>query len=153
MSGRLKRGKPVHDLIRRNRALEKVRLRFEGKPFVFGKNDCLQLVRHHLVQMGHRRLPPAPRYSTAVGARLALRRQGADTLEQLLDQHLEAIPPAMMLPGDIGLVTAETGDGDDDFGETLVISLGQKVWGWHPEATGLEVLILAPSAITKAWRA
>lgn len=145
--------KAVHPLIKRNRALEKTRARFEGKPFVFGQTDCLKLVRYHLVHMGHRGLPVPPKYSTALGARKALKAQGADSLEQLLDQHLEEIAPAMMLPGDICLVPAEAGDGDDGFGETLAISLGQKIWGWHADAAGLEVLVIPPEAISKAWRA
>lgn len=143
----------VHPLIKRNRALEKTRKRFEGKPFVFGKTDCLKLVRYHLVQMGHRNLPLPPRYSSALGARKALKAQGVDTLAELLDRHLEQVAPAAMLPGDICQVQAETGDGDDGFGETLAISLGQKIWGWHPDAPGMDVLIVNPANIMRAWRA
>lgn len=149
----MKKRKKLPELIRRQRAIERIRAKFEGKPFAFGQNDCMKLVRQHLVQMGHRGLPVAPRYSTAVGARLALRGLGVGSLSELMDMLLLPIAPAMMLPGDIGLVAAETGDQDDNFGETLVISLGNKVWGWHPDAPGLTVLVLAPGAITKAWRA
>lgn len=144
----------VPPLIKRSRAMEKTRARFEKKPFEFGKTDCLKLVRYHLVHMGHRNLPVPPNYSTALGARKALKAQGAENLEQLLDKFLEPIAPAMMLPGDICLLPAETGDGDYGFGETIAISLGQKIWGWHPDAQGLGVLaIIDQSAIMKAWRA
>lgn len=143
----------VHPLIKRNRALEKTRARFEGKPFVFGQTDCLNLVRFLLVHMGRRGLPVPPRYSSALGARKALKAQGVDTLAELLDKHLEPIAPAEMLPGDICQVAAEAGDDDDGFGETLAVSLGQKVWGWHPDAAGMDVLIVDPSAIIRAWRA
>lgn len=148
-----KRKPRVHPLIKRTRALEKTRARFEGKPFVFGQTDCLKLVRYLLVQMGHRGLPVPPRYSTALGARKALNAQGVNNLAELLDQHLTPIAPAEMLPGDICMAAAEVGDGDDGFGETLGISLGQKVWGWHPDAATIEVLQVAPGVITRAWRA
>jgi hypothetical protein len=143
----------VHPLIKRSRALEKTRQRFEGKPFEFGKTDCLKLVRYHLVHMGHRGLPVPPPYSSALGARKALKAQGVTSLAELLDKYLEPIAPAMMLPGDICMASAETGDGDDGFGETLGISLGQKVWGWHPDALAIDVLEVMPTAIQRAWRA
>ncbi|NJC06509.1 hypothetical protein GGQ97_002302 [Sphingomonas kaistensis] len=145
--------KIVHPLIKRNRALEKTRARFEGKPFVFGKTDCLKLVRYHLVHMGHRGLPVPPSYSTALGARKALKAQGVATLSELLDRYLEPIAPAEMLPGDVCMGAAEAGDGDDGFGETLGLSLGQKVWGWHPDAAAIEVLEVGRQAIQRAWRA
>lgn len=147
------KAKKIHPLIKRNRALEKTRAKFEGKPFEFGQTDCLKLVRYHLVHMGHRGLPVPPKYSTALGARKALKAEGVSTLSGLMDKYLEPIAPAMMLPGDICSVPAEADESDDGFGETLAISLGQKVWGWHPDAPGLEVLIVPPEAITKAWRA
>ena len=72
---------------------------------------------------------------------------------ELLDRHLEPIAPAMMLPGDIYSAPAEVGDEDDGFGETIGVSLGQKVWGWSPDADKLEVLIIDPIFFTRAWRA
>lgn len=146
----MKLGKRIHPVIKRSRAIEKTRRKFEGKPFVFGQSDCVKLARYHLVQMGHAKLPAVPAYSTPLGARKALKEQGVDNLEQLLDKYLPRIAPAEMYPGDVCLVPA---DDEDGFGETISICLGQKFWGWREGTEGMTVLIIDPVVITKAWRA
>lgn len=141
--------KKVHDLIRRTRALDGVRARYEGKPFAFRTADCLSIARYHLVRMGHRKLPKLPSYSTLLGAKKALASQGVKSLAELLDKHLERIVPAEMLMGDLAVVPGT----DEEGGESILISTGQKLWGFHEDAGGYTLIDPAVGAVTKAWRA
>lgn len=148
-----KRKKPVPDLIRRNRAVIAVQQKFAGQTFRLGKADCIQIVRFHLVKMGHRGLPKAKGYSSPAGAMKVLRQLGAENLEQLFDGLLPRIAPAMMLPGDIGLLPAEEGAPAWRAG-TVAISVGRKFLGWHPDHPMLAVI--EPTVETPfiaAWRA
>ncbi len=141
----------VPEMARRMRAIESVRARFEGKPYKIGRSDCAKLVRALLVAMGHRNLPKPKPYKNAIGAKRELTRLGFDSLEQMMDTLLERITPAMMLIGDIGLIDADPEDAAGD--ETLVVSLGNKYWGWHPDQFELAVMVIDPANIKAAWRA
>lgn len=145
--------KKLPDLVRRNRAIVAVQAKFAGKNFELGKADCIQLVRFHLVKMGHAKLPSAKGYSSPAGVKKALKKLGAANLEQLFDKLLTRIPPAMMLPGDIALVPAEE-DAPAWRAGTVVISVGRKFLGWHPDHPLLAVV--EPSVeqpFVAAWRA
>jgi hypothetical protein len=147
------KAKPVPDLIRRNRALIATQAKFAGQAFKLGSADCVQLVRFHLLKMGHRRLPSADGYSSPAGAKRHLKTLGFDDLESLFDSLLPRIAPAFMLPGDIALVQAEEGAPAWTVG-TVVISVGRKFLGWHPDQAILSImqpLIAAP--FVAAWRA
>lgn len=134
------------DLVRRQQALEKTVRKYRGQPFEWGKSDCVTMARSHLVKMGHRGLPKLPKYRDAIEAKRALKKTGHGTLEALLDSLLPRIAPAMMLPGDLGLM------GDEDGGrDALVISVGHKVMGWHQDADRLVNIV--PARIDAAWRA
>lgn len=149
-AGARRRGQKLPDLIRRMRALESVRARFEGQPLELGKSDCLRIARYHLVRMGHEGLPKVPPYRTVVGARKALKDQGVDTLSELLDKHLgDRIPPAMMLPGDLVVVDGTEEEG----GETILISAGTKLWGFHQDSESFTLIEPFAGAIKQAWRA
>ena len=145
--------KPVADLIRRNRALTATQAQFAGKAFALGSADCVQLVRFHLLKMGHRGLPEATGYSSPAGVTKVLKGLGFDNLEGLFDSLLPRIPPAFMLPGDIGLVRAEEGAPAWRAG-TVVISIGRKFLGWHPDQPLLSIMqpTIAEPFIA-AWRA
>lgn len=145
--------KPLPDLNRRRRALEATQKKFAMQNFELGKADCVQLVRFHLVKMGHQRLPKASGYSSPAGVKKALKDLGADNLEQLFDKLLPRITPAAMLPGDIGLVMAEP-DAPAWREGTVVISLGRKFLGWHPDHPMLAVLEpTVEMPFIAAWRA
>ncbi|HVJ69933.1 MAG TPA: hypothetical protein VM531_00240 [Sphingomicrobium sp.] len=145
--------KRVPDLIRRERALQAVKEKFSLKSLDLGKRDCLLLIRFHLVKMGHQRLPKPPKYSTLLGAKKALAGQGVENLEQLLDKHLTRITPAAMLPGDVALIASEAGAPAAELG-TLVISVGRKFLGWHPDHPLFAVLEpTIESPFLAAWRA
>lgn len=141
---------PRPDLLRRQQALAKTLRKYRGKPMVLGKADCVLMARSHLVAMGHRGLPPAPKYSSATGALRALKAMADGTVAGLLDAHLPRIAPAAMLPGDLALVESEDGLG----GGTVVIAVGGKMLGWHPDATGM--VVIEPTQahpFVAAWRA
>lgn len=145
--------KPVPDLVRRVRAIEALQAKFGGKSFKLGKHDCVQLVRSHLVKMGHHGLPKPAAYSSPGGVTKALKALGADNLEGVFDTLLPRIAPAAMLPGDVGLLAAEPGAPAWRAG-TVVVSVGRKFLGWHPDHPMLAVIepkVEAP--FIAAWRA
>jgi hypothetical protein len=145
--------KAVPDLIRRQRALASTMNKFGGQQLVLGRSDCALLVRHHLVKMGHRRLPKPGPYSTPNGVRQVLKGWGFKDLEQLFDSLLPRIAPAYMLPGDIALVQPEQGAPAWQVG-TVVISVGRKFLGWHPDHPILAVCEpLVEQPFLAAWRA
>lgn len=146
-----KKGKPIPEMARRLRAIESVRARFEGKPYKIGRSDCVKLVRSLLVAMGHKGLPKPKPYKNAIGAKRELTRLGFGSLAVMMDSLLPRIAPAAMLVGDVGLIPADPDDAAGD--ETLVVSLGNKYWGWHPDQFELAVLVIDPANIRAAWRA
>jgi hypothetical protein len=150
---RPRRGAKLPDAVRRERALMATMTRFQGRSFKLGRFDCVVLVRAHLVAMGRRGLPRLPKYRDPAGAMAALKGQGVKTLRQLLDKHLTRIPPAAMLPGDIALVKAEKGEAAWQAG-TVVIAVGRKWLGWHPDGRPLAVIEpLVDRPFLAAWRA
>lgn len=148
-----KKKKPVPDLIRRNRALSASMQKFGKQQLKLGTADCIKMVRYHLVKMGHRGLPAPKKYSSPKGAKAELKRLGFDDLEQLFDALLTRIPPAAMLPGDIGLVPSEPDAPAWQLG-TVVISVGRKFIGWHPDHPMLAVIEpTVEMPFSAAWRA
>jgi hypothetical protein len=140
-------------MVRRQLALEATMKRFAKQPLRLGKSDCVKKVRFHLVKMGHRKLPSTGDYRGEKGAIEALKRQGVETVEQLLDKYLPRIAPAAMLPGDIALVAAEPGAPAWRAG-TAVISVGRKFLGWHPDHPLLAILEpIVDRPFLAAWRA
>lgn len=155
-SGRVRKvkRKPVPDLIRRQRAIDATMLRFGGKNFKLGKADCVQLARYHLVKMGHRRLPKATGYSTPRGAMAVLGKLGAANLEELFDKLLTRIPPAAMLPGDIGLVALSEPHEPAWQAGSVGICVGRKWLGWHADHAWLAIIEPNDERPFKAaWRA
>jgi hypothetical protein len=136
--------------------------KFRAKPLALGTEDCIVMARYHLVQMGHKGLPALPRYRTAVGAVRALKEalaklEGgsikAPTLENLVDALLSRIAPATMLPGDLALVP-EDPEGATGLGGSLVVSVGRKFVGWHPDSPEFAVMELVDQqSFLAAWRA
>lgn len=104
-----------------------------------------------LRQLGQRTpLVKAGFYSSALGARRALKRLGFDTLEAALDDRCPRIAPAMALPGDVlGFRT------DEEHADwiALGVALGNgRALTFHGEPSVGTVLALhEPAAL--AWRA
>lgn len=151
----------MNDLLRRQRALEKTLAKFRGRPFILGKYDCIKAARFHLSVMGHRKLPETGKYSTPLGAQRSLRAAIAKvtgkgprkpSLEQLADALLVRIAPAAMLPGDLGLIEEDPDEGVG-LGGTMVISVGRKWVGWHPDVQDFAVIEPAVERpFIAAWR-
>jgi hypothetical protein len=103
----------------------KTKAKYDGKPLDWKAADCARMARSHLVAMGHRKLPKIPRYSSAAGAKRALKSLGFDSLEALFDSLLPRIAPAEMRQGDIAIMR-----GDKHF-DAVTICLGLSFYGWH----------------------
>lgn len=129
-------------LVRRNAALAKTLAKYQGQKLVWGKTDCLRMLRSHLVAMGHKGLPKIPPYKDEKGALRALAQAGG-SLEGILDKVLPRVAPAAMLPGDVALMQ---GDGPLD---AIVICVGRKVVGFHQDME--EAVIMIPHEIKAAW--
>ncbi|HYI43723.1 MAG TPA: hypothetical protein VD768_08895 [Sphingomicrobium sp.] len=130
-------------LVARARALRETQARFRGRRFDWRSDDCIRMARFHLIANGHRppRLPP---YRSALGAKKALRAQGAESVIALLDGILPRIAPAEMLPGDVAALKGTEGL------DALMICVGAKLLGWHESAD--EPVIVIPHRIEAAWR-
>lgn len=138
-------------LPKRAKALAKTLAKFEGRAFDWATGaTCIHLVRTHLKNMGHK-VPSIPRFQSAIGAKRALSATGHDSLESLLDAHLERIAPAMMIIGDIALMAGDNEDGTGFDAAVVSAGAGGKVFGWHPDAPALANI--EPLAIKAAWRA
>lgn len=138
-------------LNKRAKALAKTLAKFQGRSFDWATGaTCIHLVRTHLKNMGHK-VPMVPRFRSAIGAKKALLATGHDSLESLLDAHLERIPAAMMVIGDVALLEEEPDV--ETFGGSIVIStgVGGKMMGWHPDAPAFANLDALQ--IKAAWRA
>lgn len=143
-------GRKLPTLEKRRRVVEQTKERFAGRSFKLGSSDCVKLARFHLTQMGHK-LPSTGHYSTAAQAAAALKKQGARNLAQLLDKHLERIPPAAMLLGDIAMPPSDPSDSTAKLGTVLIKVAPSKFLGWHPEHALLVVMDV--TQIDAAWRA
>jgi hypothetical protein len=119
--------------------------RFDGAAFRWSSNDCARLAAFVVRRLGHRpKMPKAGTYSSALGARRALKAAGFDSLEAALDaMGFERIPPASALPGDI---VAIPGVGD---WSALTVALGNgRVLGFMDGRAGA----MQPKLYVCAWR-
>jgi hypothetical protein len=163
--------KKIPPLIKRQRALDSTMRKFggraegggkiTGRKFKLGKTDCIQMLRSHLVAMGHKGLPKLPKYSSPAGAEAALsdalKKLGKPedgNLEDLLDALLPRISPASMLPGDVGIVESEPHAPAWRAGSVVISVGGRKFLGWHPDSPVLAVIDpYSDSPFKGAWRA
>lgn len=143
----------MNDLLRRQTAIQKTMKKFMGRPLVLGKYDCGIVMHYHLKVMGHR-LPPIRKYNNEVGAIKALKALGGNNLEEVMDHLLPKgrIAPAAMLMGDAALIPQDP-DGAVPVGGALVISVGRKWIGWHPDVPGLAIIEpIIENPFIAAWR-
>lgn len=95
----------------RMKATQKTFDKFNGVGFELGKNDCARMCAFHLKQLGHKfSLLKGGQYSTEVGARLALKRLGVDSLNDILDKNFPRVDA--LLQANIGDIVAVQGEGD-----------------------------------------
>lgn len=119
-------------------------------PFGWGKGDCIRLAADHVKRFGHKvSLSRGGSYTSALGARRALKRAGGDDLQALLDSvpSLLRLPaPAFAMIGD--LVTLP---GSESF-DALVVYLGNGSFlGWH-EVSPVCCVINNVTEMKAAWR-
>jgi hypothetical protein len=136
------------DLIRRDDALKRLVAKYRDKPFDWkARRTCVNLLRSHLVQMGHRP-PRLPYIASPIGAIRALRERGWRDVTEMLDALLPRVVPAALLPGDIAAVTS-----DDGLGAIFVAGDRGRYWGWREDLPVLTALEIAPAQLAGAWRA
>ncbi|WP_017978545.1 DUF6950 family protein [Sphingomonas melonis] len=137
------------DLAARVLATEQVVARFRNRPFGWAtRRTCIHLARAQGRALGHR-LPAIPDFRSPRGARTALRSQGCETLDQLLDKLFPRIAPLSAWVGD--LVVMAGSDGFDGIG----IVAGGKILGYHEDhlADGLvNIVPVGADAFIGAWR-
>lgn len=126
---------------------------FAGRPFAFGRVDCVKLAAWHLRQMGHRvsGIGRAGTYRSALSARRALSRAGFASLADAVTAiGLGEISPASSLPGDIMLTPGGEGL------EALTIVAGNgMVIGFHDDAlaAGVQRIRIATPDVVRVFRA
>ncbi|RYG79531.1 hypothetical protein EON77_08975, partial [bacterium] len=121
------------DLVARVAATEKVVARFRNRPFGWDtRRTCIHLARAQARALGHH-LPQIPDFRSPRGARTALRAQGCETLDQLLDKLFPRIAPLAAWVGDLVIMA-----GGDEF-DGIGIVAGGKILGYHEDhlAAGL----------------
>ena len=129
---------------RRVAAAQKTVDRFEGKPFAWGKYDCLRMAYFHARNMGKR--PPAPtKYHSAITAKIALSSRGAATLVELLDGLFPRIAPAQAWAGDLIMMPGEA-----PFGSLGVVVGNGRTLAYHEDLAGAG--IVQPVLPLAAWR-
>lgn len=128
-------------------ATEATLARYRTKPFDWSKRaTCIHLAHTQARNMGHD-VPTVPTFSTALGARRALKARGHDTLEALMDSMFPRIAPARMLVGDLALLPA-----DDGWGSICVFDGLAKLLGWHgSDPSGIKPIARAQGDIVAAW--
>lgn len=133
------------ELERRAIATRATMERYRTKPFDWGnKATCLHMARFHLRQMGHKP-PPIPAFTSALGAKSALKRAGFDSVVDLMDSMFPRIGHASMLVGDLAAMAGDAGM------EGIGVCAGEKILAWHEDAPdGIKPLIV--SEIVAAWR-
>lgn len=140
------------DLPARARCTETVLARFRHAPFDWRTSNCIHLARAQAVAMGHH-VPELPVIRNALGAKKALKAQGAASVTALLDLHLQRLPaPAFMWMGDLCVLRGDL-EGNEVGLEAVCIADGYgNLFGWHPDKPdGLATVKLAQADIAAAW--
>ena len=135
-------------LVARVNATNKTMAKYKGRAFDWqNKATCLHLARTQLRNMGHKP-PTIPPFTSAVGAKRAMKAKGYETLADIFDSlGLVRIAPAAMLVGDLAMLP-----GEDGF-DAIVISAGGKLLGWHGADLSRPTSIgEAVAHVTVAWR-
>lgn len=135
----------THPLVRRQIAAQMTIDRFQGKPLVYGMDDCARMTAFCLRKLGVKvSLLKAGPYKTELGAARVLKKMGHDSLSDAIDAlGLPRIAPAMCLTGDVLALPTENG------GVALYVSVG------NGRAFGLidgGFAVGQPSHFVTAWR-
>lgn len=141
----------MNELQRRVAATQATQKRFEGKLFDWStQGTCIHLLRFHAAQLGDQ-LPIVPRFRSLLGAKKALKAQGAATLSELMDKYFPRIPAADMLAGDVLAVPGLEGRLD----ALMIYGQLRAVLGWQEESLKCQTARLTDEGYrlhTGAWR-
>lgn len=133
-------------LLKRHEALEATMERYRYRPFDWGTGaTCIHMLRFHLKKMGHR-VAAVPKLDGPVAAKRELKKRGFASVEEMLDDLLEPIPVAAMLPGDVSVVPDDSGLG------AVYISLGSTAIGYAEGIEGMALFTEPGRVFQKAWR-
>lgn len=136
-------------------ATESVVELLRDQPMSWEGANCIRLARAQAVAMGHD-VPPVPRFKTRTGALRALKKQGANTMAELLDRFFERHDaPAFALVGDLVLLPGEDDEGarDDTLGAVCISDGRGNLFGWiHPDLSRMQVIKQATAHAVAAWR-
>lgn len=138
-------------IIDRVDATQKTIDEFLFRTFTWGNCDCAHLVTAHLGKLDRTtRLSEAGKYSTELGARRAMKRLGAASLEDFLDQMgFERIPVASAVAGDvIGL----PGGTEEHEWTALGVHIGDRILAFADSGSGVRCEWGPISVCTVAWR-
>jgi hypothetical protein len=121
--------------------------------FNWGTADCGQMVGDHLENLGFETpLVKAGSYTTELGAQRAVRKTGAKSMEEIIDQMgFERIPPASAIVGD---VVGFPGGSEEKPWTALGVHTGSdKILGFAAAPGEEAVVRTGPVSIcTVAWR-
>lgn len=143
----------MHQLIKRQRAVDACLTKFRDRPRKFGQADCVRLAALALRKQG----VPVPKlrglsYRSKKQAEGALKDLGFETLIEAVDDlGLAQIAPLSALPGDLIAMPVPE---DDPFGASLMVvhtSGSKRAIGFDGEGS-IRLVIPDLSACIKAWR-
>lgn len=142
------------NLIERVKATQETIDTFVGLPFEWGVGDCGQLAGQHLEALGiETPLARVAGYTTEIGARRAIRKLDANSMEDVVDAlGFERIAPAAALVGDL---VGFPGGRDEDHAWTAlgVHTGGDRIIGFaDPDGSGGACHWGPVSICTVAWR-
>jgi len=126
---------------------------YHERPFVWGSGDCAHLAADHLAALQiETRLSEAASYSTEIGAKRALRKLGAASMEDLADAlGFDRIAPASAIVGD--LVGFPGGREGAEWTAIGVHVGGERIMGFaDPDGSGARCEFGPVSVCTVAWR-
>lgn len=124
-------------------AVRATRAAFAGHVYTPGTVDCARMVEFHLRQLGHD-VPALPAYDSVKRGLAAIRRRGFANMAAFLDEVLQPVQVARMLPGDVALLA-----GDEGGEAALVIKEGVMMIGFHEDSETLANIRVVE--IARAW--
>ena len=128
------------NIVNRVEITQKTLDKYRGKPFEWGKRDCLRMARTQLIGAGYK-VPRIPNYSSAKTAFRRLREAGFESIEDMLANYCLDIPSSLILPGDLATVR-----GDNEL-SAIVISTGGKFIGFPSEQPFCCVVDVIPERV------
>lgn len=142
------------NLAERADALTRVLIKYRDKPFDWAGANCIRLARAMAVEMGHE-VPPVPLFRSPLGAKRALAKQGAATVEELLDKWFPRLSaPAFAMMGDLVSLPADPESAEGRMGLSAIgLVDGQgHLFAWHQDCECMTTIRMFEADTGAAWR-